>query len=337
MTQFPISGAPSPLLSGTALSGSGSFSYILCSASSISDSAIRIKKSYNGNVFASLQTVYHHSFHYNDPYNYFSLGGIQLHGTIYQQRYKVEDYSSSSKVGQKSMYVRLGIGLSKSNAKWWNGVSWQDSITAFKVSVGNADDLLRSKYNAGGMTVYSEYIATNGIDLKGLIFIDFLGSDDLDEINGERSFFITDFYVEYSRAKNLEVAGWTERKTSCIYTASNQNDVREEWNADCIYASDDQMEFCYGVILNPDGTPVETLTYGNQSQHPEQHLANRVVNFWATAKRMIRADLWNSDSVVGAITPRHYVTIDGTRLHPFAISHEWRDDLVTMSLLEIPT
>jgi hypothetical protein len=97
------------------------------------------------------------------------------------------------------------------------------------------------------------------------------------------------------------------------------------------------MEFCYGVILNPDGTPVETLTYGNQSQHPEQHLANRVVNFWATAKRMIRADLWNSDSVVGAITPRHYVTLDGTRLHPFAISHEWRDDVVTMSLLEIPT
>ena len=97
------------------------------------------------------------------------------------------------------------------------------------------------------------------------------------------------------------------------------------------------MYFGYGELIDLGNTFVETVIYGLSFERPEQHLANRVVNFWATAKRMIRADLWNSDSVVGAITPRHYVTIDGTRLHPFAISHEWRDDVVTMSLLEIPT
>jgi len=31
------------------------------------------------------------------------------------------------------------------------------------------------------------------------------------------------------------------------------------------------------------------------------------------------------------------VTIDGTTCHPVAISRDWRDDVVRLSLLEMPT
>jgi hypothetical protein len=320
-------------MNGEAVSGSGSFSFIQCAASNISNSAIRIKKTYNGNAFASLQTVYQHSFYYNDPYTYFSIGGIKLHGTIYQKRYKVDDYNASSKIGNKTMYMRVGIGTSRSNAKWWDGQAWQTSITSFKVSVGNADDVLRTKVQVGGLTVYSEYIATNGVDLKGLIFVDFLGSDDLPEVDGQRAFFITDFCVEYSRAKNLEITGWSDRKTSCTYQSSNQNNIRNEWNADCIYASDNNMEFCYGVIMNPDGTPIETLTYGSTSKHPEQHLADRVTTYWRTSKRRIATEL--RANVVPDITPRHKVVLDGTTVYPISISRQWRDDVLQLTVLEL--
>lgn len=343
LNQFPLPDAPSPFLRGEALSGNGSFSYISTDNSlsraddtQISDSAIRIKKTYNGSVFASLETVYQHSFRFNgDIYWFFSTGGIRLHGTIWQRRYKVEDYDSTTKRGHKTMYMCLGIGATRATAKWWNGGGWQDSITTFKATIGNGDDLLWTTGIPGSSAyaIYRNFIPTDEIDLTGLIFVDFKGSDDLDEVNGEKSFFITGFYVEFTRNNYTINYHQEQRPTSFEYTSNNANNIRNEWNADLPYASDNNMEFSYGVLLNLDGTPLETITYGNQQLHPEQHLANRVTEYWQISKRRIYSEL--RSNVIPNITPRHKVMLDGTTAYPIAISRDWCDDITQITVLEL--
>jgi hypothetical protein len=134
-----------------------------------------------------------------------------------------------------------------------------------------------------------------------------------------------------------------ERDTEHEYTATNQNQCQEEWNADCIFASDNNMEYGYGLLMNADGSFMETAPYAAGGQHPEQHLANRVANYWSTSRRRIggdfRADVrtaGTSGSYISDVTPQHMLTINGTKFHPVAISRNWRDDVVRLSLLEMP-
>jgi hypothetical protein len=44
-----------------------------------------------------------------------------------------------------------------------------------------------------------------------------------------------------------------------------------------------------------------------------------------------------SSGTVIDISPRHKVTMDGTTFHPIAINHDWRDDVVSLTLLEMPS
>ena len=106
-----------------------------------------------------------------------------------------------------------------------------------------------------------------------------------------------------------------------------------EWNADCIYASDNDMSFGFGVLSNPDGTYVTTITYGSKAMFAEQHQADRVTAYWATAKREIEVELLSH--IIADISPLHKVTIDGTSLYPFAIGRNWRDDVTRLTLIEL--
>jgi hypothetical protein len=124
-----------------------------------------------------------------------------------------------------------------------------------------------------------------------------------------------------------------EFESSRQYTASNNNNVRNERNVDAVYASDNYLNFGLGLIANPDGSLLETLTYGLTSKHPEQHLADRVTNYWRTSKRRISAELRSNE--IADITPRHKVTLDGTTAYPIAISHDWRDDITQITMLEL--
>jgi hypothetical protein len=101
------------------------------------------------------------------------------------------------------------------------------------------------------------------------------------------------------------------------------------------------MEYGYGLLMNPDGSYMASVPYGNSNEQPEQHLANRVTTYWLQAKRMLSPDLIAnaniSSGTVMDISPRHKVTMDGTTFHPIAITHDWRDDVVSLILLEMPT
>jgi hypothetical protein len=74
-------------------------------------------------------------------------------------------------------------------------------------------------------------------------------------------------------------------------------------------------------------------------EHPEQHLADRVTAYGATAKRRLKVDLRN-DNYMGVwmadISPQIFLQIDGTKTYPISISHNWRDDITTIISLQIP-
>lgn len=324
-----------PLLVGSCRSGYAAFA--LGNISSTTDAGdgdikmIRIKKSFSSasaQAFAQLTTVYHHSY---------SNGFLLMHGRTYRhtELYEDADTRLSNEVGRKRMYMRLGVGKTRATAKWYNGNTWSTTESVFKVSIGNTGENFYA-FSANGNFSRQSIPAPN---VEGLMFVEFLGSDDLDNIDGEKCFELADFTIEYFKTaegvnranENPDLSGDME------YTSRNQNNVRNEWNADCIYASDNDMAFGFGLLINPDGSFMKTAVYGTDNLHPEQQLADRVTAYWIKARRMVSVDLMSNDLNVGEITPNCAVELDDTTFYPIAISHYWRDDITEIKMLELPT
>lgn len=281
-------------------------------------------------AYVTLKSVYHHAF--ND-------GVIQLRGTIYRRGTKYENISDNKyagNAGKKTMRMRLGVGKTRSSASWFNGEEWTTTESDFMVSVGNKDDILYVALGDADHRLWRNTILVNS-SLVGQVFIEFLGSEDLADINGSRDFDIEGFSLEFTRKSFYYKHGIKrtdiERSDRREYKSKNTSNVRMEWNADCIYASDNDMSFGFGVLSNPDGTYVTTITYGSKAMFAEQHQADRVTAYWATAKREIEVELLSH--IIADISPMHKVTLDGSSLYPFAIGRNWRDDVTRLTLIEL--
>lgn len=296
----------------------------------------------------------------------FSGGSLTLSGTVWRGAMEM----SASK-NNYSIQMRIGIGPdhASNQTKWWKmsktvapGGSiqsgWSTGMADFNVPiVGNtikSTGCYLDIIMIGLMYAYPSIPVDE--DLYGYLFIDIIGADDPYDTGPIPTFEIANFTIEYSRnscsiPSSIDVVRprelVTERVTSMEYAAVNTNDSKDEWNANCIFATDNNMEYGYGLILSPSGGIVSKVQYnywGEATQeHPEQHLANRVADYWASAKRRIDTELLSHVSqsiygggsvLIGNIQPRHLVTLDGTTFIPIAISRNWRDDIVKLSLLQ---
>ena len=283
----------------------------------------------------------------------FGGGSIRLSGTVWR--------GAESLQHEKNKYairMKLGIGMTRLTAKWWYMAKkteettpsidrgWRDYEVDFIVPMqGNnlkSTGTYFTIYIAGAMYAYPAIPVDP--DTYGYIFIDIMGGYDFSNNNDFDDFQIANFTIEYSRdsysipssvgeVRPRELV--TERVTTKEYSAVNSNDSKEEWNANCIFASDNNMEYGYGLLLNSSGNIISTVNYGNSAEHPEQHLANRVANYWATAKRKIDTELLVNN--VGDVTPHTKVSVTGESgiFTPIAISRNWRDDVLKLSLLQL--
>ena len=321
---------------------------------------IRIKKSFSSasaSAYASLQTVFHHSFFDTGAHaSLFYASGFRMHGKIYRKATQLDDHSSVQEtMGNKQMCMRIGIGKTRSAAKWFDGSGWSSTESTFIVAIGNVDDTLYVKtVNSGHGSGYSfsSFIPTNEIGLMGKMFVEFLGSDDLSEVSGERSFDVVGFSIEFVRsttsteiAENITTTDRgsfggarkyrvIERAGSREYVSKNSNMTRDDWNADCIYASDNDLEFGFGLLLEPTtGVQMGKQTYGSVQQWPEHHLAERVTSYWSTAKRRLVVEL--RSNLIPEVTPRSIVTLDGTSCYPIGISRDWWDDVIKLTFLQL--
>ena len=307
-------------LVGECVSGSASFNMIKFQqrtgdASIFQDMGtypvIRINKSYDGSALASLETVFHHSYYDNTTVNGgFDYGGIFILGDVYIKGERYEDANSYG-IGQKSIKIKIGIGIDRPSANW----------TTLTCRVGGKT---QSKYLGS--------ISTNNTNMFGKIFIDILGSEDLPLANGQRRFDLVNFGVKFQRRSYEYGLQSSSRMSSREYKAGNNSMDQSQWDADIIYASDNDMEWGYGLVLDPDGKQMGKQTYGTSVLYPEQHLANRVAAYWATSKRKISTELLTN--VISEITPRSVVTIDSQTFYPISISRNWCDDTTQITLLK---
>lgn len=331
----------SSYLSGSAVDTKASLNIVNFTKSGQADNIVdivRVLKSYiRGTVIASLQTTFHHVYPGKGTIRFGTRPkGLRMRGTAYFKGEKYENYSSSG-MGKKTMYMRLGIGTSRNDAQWWNGSSWQSSVAEFTVALGSDEDILKSVKTVSGLTVYTEVMPLpESPVLHGLLFVDFLGSSDMPEYNEQRAFDLANFGVEYvTDSSNRTIWGEENLDGSREYKATNNSTMDGEWAADLIYASNDNLARGYGLLINPsDYTLMEAFVYAaNTSQHPEQHLVNRVSNYYKKAKRRVSAEL--KSDIVGEFSPRNTATLDSTTGHVVSINHDWRDDVVRIVTMEI--
>lgn len=305
---------------------------------------IRIQKTYTGDTFVTLETQYEHCF---------SSGFLRMFADTYRKGVKYEN--GNYYAGNPAMKMRLGIGNSRATAQWWDGRAWQNSICIFLATIGNRKPELFTRYVEGsGFDVHyieSSLIAISG-GMKGRLFVDLLGTDDsrVDDLLGEKSFDLLGFRIEYSKNDNTSKqqypnSGWWDVKTNpdepdLEYKAHNANMVKEQYSVDNPFGTNDDSRPGYGLLMNADDTYMEHASYAslNTTQRPEEHLANRIVNYWATSKRCIKCALKSYlgglPTEIKDVSPRSKLMIDGTILYPYAISYQWRDDEITLKLME---
>lgn len=335
--------ASSAFMRFSARSGYGSFDYITGTnneENALNGPAIRIRKSYesqSAQAYVSLTTTFEHSYSVTENGGHAGrVAGLQFQGKIASagEEFKIEGRNYRD---AKPLWMRIGIGSTRATAKWYDGYNWSDTETACRAIIGTEDNIFMFMYQSGGGAIGYNNIVSTG-NMKGLLFVELLGSNTMPEVQGERQFDIIDFKIELvyrsdrSRATRAEVT----RNDRYDYTASTEGIERNDWDSDLIYASapkSSYMAFGVGVVINENGTRLEKATYGENEEIPEQNLANRVAAYWGTSKRKITAEL--NTAVIPDITPRNTLTLDGTTCHPISISHDWWNDKTTLTLLEL--
>lgn len=290
----------------------------------------------------------------------YSGGSITLGGTVWRGTEQMQN-------DKYSIQMRLGIGMSRATAKWWYmGREIRDTLVAPAHGWGNDPSIFNVPISSSGIKSTGFY-ATIGIgtfqfaydaipipeNTYGYIFLDILGFWDGTNLSEVINYEIANLSIKYSRestiipnttgtvrSRSIEV----DRVTSKEYSATNTNSSKEEWNANCIFASDNNMEYGYGLLANGSNNIISTVLYGGTEEHPEQHLADRVAAYWATSKRKISMELManvpqsisgGNTVTIGEISPNHKVSFDGDIFSPISISRIWRDDVAVLSIQQL--
>lgn len=344
----------SQLMQGYCNGNNAAFSMRQVFTSSDSDEAsecdmILIKHVYNGTQFASIQTKKPMSF---------SGGSLKLSGTVYFGDY-VCDWDTGTE-----LLLRLGIGATRQSAQWWymNDIISPDTSSSLDcgwMTTSGTPPMFGAPVKGGnihstgfkffawvavGFFTFDAIPAPSTQNLHGFLFIDILGLRDQATSYAEE-FQIADFKIEFTRDLIVlpsyigQVRARTKaekRISSKEYTSGNPTTAKSEWNADCIIASDNHMVYGFGLLMNADGSFCETVQYANNQsnkQHPEQHLANRVTSLWTSTKRRLGLEV--RTNAITEPAPTQKVTVDSMNFQSLAISHDWRDDVTKLTLLQL--
>ena len=290
-----------------------------------------------GTPFITLETVYQTAF---------SSGAIKISGTAYD-----ETLSKAADGMQRTILAAIGIGQSKATAKWLHinpstyDTEWTSTKKMVCMSTNNAPTLLVGRleyWTAGAYTfipIPGDKIPVDD-NLYGYLYIDIYGTPhkDLIRITTDGVFQLANMKVEYSRDKITVTSHGSykvtkDRNSTKEYTAENQNANQDKWNADCIFASDNDMEYGYGLMLKGNGEYLKTAPYGGVQEIPEQHFANRVAAYGATSKRQFMLEV--RQNAISQITPINKVLFESTSCQPVSIGHDWRDDVVQLKMIEL--
>lgn len=267
--------------------------------------------------------------------------------------------AKSLDVEDKIIWARLGIGMSRETAKWFYlnnsyqhgyyydiASGWSTTPRPFSLYANNGQ--LNGVFVQGlGPGLLVDYFCKFPLipvasALYGYLYLDILGMPDVS------SFEIANLTVTFSRAKTYlptrsdqprprTVSGGFD--TEHEFVSTGDTGAGSTWNADLIFASDYGMEYGYGLLMNANGSFMETVPYndGTDYEFAEQHIANRVATYWQTSRRRMTMQLNAADGDVADVSPMTNVTVDGGIYYPVSISRNWWDDVKSLTLMEIPS
>ena len=292
-----------------------------------------------GTPAITLQTVYETAF---------SAGSLKISGTPYDG-----SQSKASDGTSRLLIAAIGIGRTKATAKWLNIMTpniqtfygWSTTKAPVMLFTNWAPNLYVGTFTADSasgipFTAGDKFPVDDS--LYGYLFIELYGTYDFDwwtsRITKNGKFQLANMKVEYSRDK-IEVTSNGFRKVTRPrnnqkeYTAENQNANNEKWNADCIFASDNDMEYGYGLMLKGNGEYLKTAPFGGVQEIPEQHLANRVAAYGATSKQQFSIEV--RSNAIAEVTPIHKVSFTNVVCHPISIGRNWRDDITQLTMMQL--
>ena len=311
--------------------------------------ALRIKKSFNASnwtPYATITSKFPISLSNCGSDDRFSpkTGFLRMTGSIYQKGKRISD-ANSYDVGKKSMYICLGITDSNDNTKWFSSATgqWQTTKNRIEVRIGQSSEYWQFKIRTNGTRSFIP--VPDDMPLVGKISLEFYGSDNIGEVDGERIFDIKEPAVLFENAQTTRfvtyflATGLTENniKNSFNYEARPNDAVREQKEISPIFISYNRFPFAKNIIMNSDGVYQWGIPYNprdlTELTHPEQHLADRISAFWTNARHQMKTEyILNGNTVA---TPLKIFTKGNSHYYPMAISHQWRDDIIQYTLIEV--
>ena len=271
---------------------------------------------------------------------------------------KVTIPGSSEKYPAAKCSLRIGN-------RYWNGSEWAlDSFSSFfylpftsegaKTNRSEHGGISAPQYQGFGIPVNSSVIpvdGSTGIDtLRGIVefqVLDVLCFQALDssfipqgaDINGFLP--LMDFEIGFVRGVIEE----TKHQGNEYVVKGVSNSFREEYNVDLIFASDVEygptgykrrMPAGLGYLLDyTTEKPIENIPSvdGTTNVIAEQELAQIIAQYGDHTHRLVVIDVFTN--LVGPVDPTVMSAGLESDMFPLAISHNWRDDITTLTLIEL--
>ena len=258
-----------------------------------------------------------------------------------------------------TLYCKLRVG-----DYYYDGYNWRKFTPGtgvwptFQIAVGSEDNnyeqagkiipnrLLDSPYEPyDGLGIYM----TSSIDIGGIIEFQICGYDCSETYNPSVPFptpsmlgIAHTIWIENLKIEKVGLrASYQPRDTQKenVYTAEFPNTpYRDEREESTTFASFNNNIDGTNVIMDDNLGYVSEIGYtasdGGYSDHPEQHLADRMANFHRRPRTMLELELDTAD--IGDVAPDYKVQdyLDRT-YYPLVIGRDWREGVTKLKLIEL--
>ena len=223
--------------------------------------------------------------------------------------------------------------------RYWNGSAWTTAASTFALEY--MKDGIRDVQASGYPTADYEGLGIPvGPPLSGIVYFAVNDVQPLfpsePDINGY--FPLMDFQIGFVRSDE------DQELNDISYTADG-GAFPENIDVDTIFSTDKtrvagsrtiRCQMGYGLLMSGNNV-VQTAPYGSISnKKPEQRTADLIADYGSSVRRVLTLDLWSSQIGLdaGPVTP---MSLEGTNYYPVSVSHNWRDDVSTVTLMEIAT
>ena len=217
--------------------------------------------------------------------------------------------------------------------QYWNGTAWTSTASTFRLqcdSEGVEDtrtSINETEYQGTGIPITTTLTGKIYFAIKDVETFEFL----MIHLNGY--FPLQDFEIGFVRRQQDSEAN------DLNYTATG-GAFPDEVTVDSIFCTDKsktegnntmRCEMGYGLLMSNTAV-IDTIPYKSSYQKPEQHNANMIAAYGSTIRQVLTFQLWNSRV---AASPKSVITLGGQRYFPVSISHNWRDGITEIKLMEI--